>query len=282
MQSVTKFVVAFAAVSSCISLAQAGRVTEDNVTINPNAPVYTGTSAQEVANIVAPTGVESSAVSGLNTGIRSAPRSYQEYMAASNFAADVTAPTTITGMQLRLAIGENWRPAGYVGASWPSQPISLGTFTVTLAKPSAGLVTDGEYLSLTPTFASYQSSPVVVRTGTLTIPAGAFSADGGATGVHSWGPVITFSTPYTINPGEGLVMQINHGGYTPSAELNAFFASRDFANGVTDAISSTASGTAAAPSGFSSPYFVNFVVPEPTSLGLIGGVSLLMSRRRGR
>jgi hypothetical protein len=271
----------FAAVSSCVSFGHAGRVTEDNVVINPNAAVYAGTSAQEAASIVAPTGVESSASSGLNTAIRSAPRSYQEYIAASNFAADVTSPTSITGMQLRLAIGENWRPAGYAGSNWPSQPITLGTFTVTLAKPSAGLVTDGEYLSTTPTFASYLNSPVVVRTGTLTIPAGAFSADGGDTGVHSWGPVITFSTPYTINPGEGLVMQINHSGYTPSAELNAFFASRDYANGVTDAISSTASGTAAAPSGFSSPYFVNFVtvVPEPMSLGLIGA-TLLVSRRR--
>lgn len=281
MRSVKQVVAAIAAVVSFVGITQAGRVTEDNVNVNPGAPVYTGTAAQEAASFVAPTGVESSTDSGLNTGIRSAPRTYQEYMAPSNFTSAVTAPTSITGMQLRLAIGENWRPAGFVGSSWPSQPLNLGTFTVTLAKPTAQLVTDGEYLSTTPTFASYLNSPVVVRTGTLTIPAGAFTADGGATGVHSWGPVITFSTPYTINPGEGLVMQINHGGYTPSAELNAFFASRSFANGVTDAISSTASGTAAAPSGFSSPYFVNFVtaVPEPMSMGLIGA-ALLVSRRR--
>lgn len=275
-------VAAFAVVGSLVGLAQAAdRVrTVDHSSITPGAPVYTGSAVQD-AGIVAPTGVESSLESGLNTAIRSAPRSYQEYIAASNFGT-VTSPTTITGMQLRLGIGENWRPVGYVGSSWPSQPISLGTFTVTLAKPSAQLVTDGEYLSTTPTFASYLSSPVTVRTGTLSIPAGAFTADGGATGIHSWGPVITFSTPYTINPGEGLVMQINHSGYTPSAELNAFFASRAFANGVTDAISSTAGGTAAAPNGFSSPYFVNFVVPEPASLSIIGGATLFLGRRRSR
>jgi hypothetical protein len=80
-------------------------------------------------------------------------------------------------------------------------------------------------------------------------------------------------------------MQINHLGYTPNTELNAFFGSRGFANNVADAIASTASGTAANANGFSSPYFVLFTytdVPEPTSLGLIGLVGLVAFRRRSR
>ena len=59
-------------------------------------------------------------------------------------------------------------------------------------------------------------------------------------------------------------------GYSPATELNAFFGSRSFQNGVTDAISSTASGTAANPNGFSSPYFIQFTyepIPEPAVEG---------------
>lgn len=254
----------------------------DGAVINPGAPVHTGGSVGPEATVVAPDGVESSLESGLNTAIRSAPRTYQEYIAASNFAS-VTQPMLITGMQLRLAIGENWRPAGYVGGSWPSQNISLGTYQVTVSQPSAQLVTDGEYLSTTPTFASYEVSPVTTFNGTVNIPAGAFTADGGATGVHSFGPAINFTTPYLYTPGTGLVVRLNHGGYTPSAELNAFFGSRSFATGVTDAISNTTGGTAAAPNGFSSPYFIQFTttdVPEPASLGAVAAASLLALRRR--
>ena len=260
-----------------------GGFNPDAATIDPHAPVVIGTQgAGPDATLVAPVGVESSAESGLNTAIRNAPRMYQEYMAASNFSS-ITQPVKITGMQLRLAIGENWRPPGYVGSTWPSQPLSFTSYTVTLAKPSAGLVSDGEYLSTAPNFSTYQVAPVTVRSGALNIPTAAFTADGGAAGVHSFGPTITFSTPYTYTPGDGLVLQINHEGYSPAAELNAFFASRSFENGVTDAISSTASGSAAAPNGFSSPYFVQFTyepVPEPSTLGLLAGAGVLALRRR--
>ncbi len=224
-----------------------------------------------------PTAVEG-ASSGLNTIIRSAPRSYQAYYSSANFTA-ITSATAFNGVQFRLAQAEQWRPAGYVGSTWPPAPLNIGNYEITLAKPSAGLVTDGEYLSLTPTFASYLSSPVVVYSGALVIPAGAFTAN--ATGTAPWGFTIPFLTNYNFNPGDGLVMQIRTTAYAPSTTLNAFFASTGFANGFTDAISSTAGNTAAAPSGFSSPVFANFrEVPTPGAMALLGLGGLVAGRRR--
>lgn len=230
---------------------------------------------------VPPTIVESATTSGINTPLRNAGRTYEAYYAANQLTS-VTSPTVVTGVQFRLAIGENWRPAGYVGTSWPNAPLNFSDYTVTLGTPTAQLVADGEYLSTTPTFASYFATSSVVRTGALTIPAGAYTADGGAAGIHSFGFTIPFSTPYTINPGQGLVMQINLSGYgATGTPLQAFFASTGFVNGSIDAVSSTVSGSAAAPNGFSSPLYAQFVgVPEPTSLALVLGSVALIARRR--
>lgn len=230
--------------------------------------------------VVPSTATELATTSGINTPLRNAPRTYEAYYAANQFPGTAQ---TINGMQLRLAIGENWRPVGYVGSSWPDAPITFSSFTITLAQPTAGLVSDGEYLSTTPTFASYEVAPVVVYSGPLTIPAGAFTADGGLTGIHSFGPTIPFTTPYNLAAGTGLVFQLNLSGYgATGTPLQAFFGSTGFLNGSYDAISSTASGTATVPNGFSSPLFVNFttVVPESSAMLPLAAAGLVLSRRR--
>lgn len=228
---------------------------------------------------VIPVGAESSLDSGVNTAIRQFGRVHQGWYSPVNFGS-FTNPTTITGMQLRLAIGENWRPAGYVGASWPNADINFGSFEIVLAKPTGTVVADGEYLSSSAAFSSFLDSPVVARSGPLTIPAGAFPADGGASGVHSWGFTFNFTTPYNLNPADGLIIQIRHTGYgSVGTPLNAFFATRGFENGVTDAISSTAGGTATNANGFSSPYYVN-LIPTPGAVALFGLAGLAGVRRR--
>jgi len=238
------------------------------------------------ATLIAPAGAaaESALSSGLNTPVRDLPRAYQEYFAASNFSA-ITQPSLITGMQLRLAIGENWRPLGYVGQTWPNATINYTRWDLQLSKPSAGLVTDGEYLSTAPTFASYQDGGLTtVRSGALTINPASYVADGAnpATDIHSFGVLIPFTTPYAYTPGDGMVLMLRHTGY--SGVLAAFVASRAFENGVTDAISSTVSADAASPSGFSSPVFIQFTyapIPEPASLSILslGGLGLLARKR---
>lgn len=238
-----------------------------------------------LGQLVAPTfpDAESSLTSGINTAIRNAPRAYQEYMAPGNFTTlpGGAGSFVATGMQLRLAIGENWRPVGYVGSSWPDAAINFADYEIRLSKATPQLITDGEYLSTVPTFASYQDGGLtLVHDGPLTIPANCFTADGGATGIHSFGCTIPFSTPYTINAGDSLVLEIRHSGYgATGTPLNAFFGTHDFLNGTADAISSTVSQTAAAPSGFSSPYYVRFV-PEPSTLVLCGLGALSLIRRK--
>ncbi len=244
------------------------------------ALISTGMAAK--ADVSPNIGAETTASSGINTPVRNAPRTYEAYYSSSALSA-VTQPTTLTGIQFRLAIDSNWLPAGYVGSTWPNTAINFSDFTITLATATPQLVTDGEYLSTTPTFASYLLNPVVVRSGALTLDPGSFSSAGS---VHPWGPTISFSTSYTLNPGQSLVLLINHSGYgATGTPLQAFFASTGFVNGTADAISSTASGTATVPNGFSSPLFVNFVttpVPEPgtISLAVLGGLALIGVRRR--
>ena len=77
---------------------------------------------------------------------------------------------------------------------------------------------------------------------------------------------------------------VRHGGYTGGA-LDAFYSTRAFQNGVTDAISSTAGADAASPSGFSDPVFIQFTyqpVPEPGVLSLTGLTAMTLLRRTRR
>lgn len=209
---------------------------------------------------------------GLNTPFRSAARQHQSYY---NQSVLPSTTATITGVQFRLFADPAQNGAGSA-ISWPAAPLSASNFTVTLGRPSAAITTDGEIVSTTTTFAANMLDAVVLYSGPLTIPAGAFPNDGTTTTPASWGLTVNFSSAYTYNPGDGLMLYISHTGFTGAS---VFFAAGSFANGVADAVSSTASATAPAPNGFSNPLIVNFV-PTPGAAALLGLGGLAMTRRR--
>lgn len=214
--------------------------------------------------------------SGLNTVLRNAPRTYQAYYHQSNFAS-VTAPTTLTGLQFRLFGNPQQNGLG-AAPSWPATNQSFSNYTIMLGQPSTAINSAGEIPTTSTSFASNMVNAVTVYNAALTITAGSFLNDGTTTTPASWGLTINFSTPYTYNPGDGLMLYISHTGYTGGAP-QPFFAVGDFAPNVADAVSSTAGANATNPSGFASPMVVQFI-PTPGALALVGMGGLLAARRR--
>lgn len=102
--------------------------------------------------------------------------------------ASVPPGSLITGMQLRLR--------NIVTFSWPPSALTITKYDVTFADSPVTPAT------MTTTFASNMSDPVLVRSGALNLAAGAYP--GGAnsgTVPEAWGPLIAFTTPYVYGGG---------------------------------------------------------------------------------
>ena len=245
------------------------------------------TPSAQAQTIVAPNVTEAAANSGLTTPLNSAARTYMGYLDASQFSS-LTTPVYITGIQFRLATGFN---SQITTAAWPPQALTFSEYNIQLAQASAADVAAGDLEDST-SFANNQNAAtaVTVRSGGLTIAANSFSNS--LTGVNSFGPTISFTTPYTFVPGSSLTYLIDESGYgTSSTVPQAAFASTDYATGMADALVSTAGTDATAPTGYTSPLIVEFQystlapVPESSttvSLGLMLalGLGLIIVRRR--
>lgn len=211
---------------------------------------------------------------GFSSLSREAPRVLQNFI-DSSFLGDVTTPTTVYGLSFRLP--------GSANASYPAGvDLVFSRYDVTLAKASAAAAAANALTSTT--FADNMTDPVLVRSGALTIPADSLTdADSGPgpAGSAEFSFVIDFTTPYTIQPGDDLVVLVRHSGHGNATVIRYNFDSYAYAGGV--AVSTAADPDAAAAnfalSAFSAVNKYALVVPEPAALSLLALAGLALRRR---
>lgn len=230
-------------------------------------------------------------ISGMASILNPSPRSYMSYLDEQLYQSQLSGPVLIVGMQIRLAMGTNWRlntPASYTANTWPNVDVEMPEFRVTLGRAVPLIADLGWFRTssggwLLGPFDAYYENTVEVRSGPLTIPANSFVASGGATGVHAWGPTFTFDRPYVYHPGETLVYRVSHEGVSNSAAVvPALFASRFAARNFTDGMVAN-SATAEMPSSLANVHYVRWItapIPEPAALGLFVPALWLLARRR--
>lgn len=232
-----------------------------------------------------------SPISGTASIVNPSPRSYMSYLDEQLYQSQLDGPVLIVGMQLRLAMGSNWRlntPASYTANTWPNVDVEMPDFRVTLGRATPVIAAEGWFRTsngvwLQGPFDAYYQNTVEVRSGPLTIPANSFAATGGATGVHAWGPTFTFDTPYAYHPGDTLVYRVSHQGVSNQEEVvPALFASRFGARNFTDAMLSF-SDTALVPDSLANVHYIRWItapIPEPAAVGLLVPALALLARRR--
>ncbi|MFN4243838.1 MAG: hypothetical protein ACK4PI_11450 [Tepidisphaerales bacterium] len=230
-------------------------------------------------------------ISGMASILNPSPRSYMSYLDEQLYQSQLDGPVLIVGMQIRLAMGSNWRlqtPETYTANTWPNVDVQMAEFRVTMGRATPTIAEAGWFRTpngiwLRGQFDLYYQDTVEVRSGPLTIPANSFVASGGNTGSHAWGPTFTFDTPYVYTPGETLVYRVSHQGIANADEVvPALFSSRYGARNFTDGMVAL-SDLAQAPSGLADVHYVRWItapIPEPTTLGLLVPVFPLLSRRR--
>jgi hypothetical protein len=226
------------------------------------------------AQILTP-GVNEAWNGGLSSPSREAPRVMQSFI-DSSFLTDVIVPVPVTGLSFRLPASAN--------TTYPSQDLNFGRYEITLALPSAAAAAANGLTS--DTFADNMTAPILVRSGALTIPTDSFTDNDTGPGVSSQaGPAefsffIDFDTPYLLAPGQDLVVLIRHNGHgLPLGTVPAWnFDDFAWTNG-----GRVSTGNVDATSGSLLPNTVlkyALVIPEPSSLALLGVGGLLALRRR--
>ena len=209
---------------------------------------------------------------------REATRVLQQFYDASDFAS-ITTPTEIVSMSFRLP------PIAAV--NYPALgDLNFARYDITLAKPSAAVAAANGLTSAT--FADNMLDPVLVRSGSLTIPQNSFLSNA-ANEDAEFSFEIAFDSPYLYTPGDDLVMLVRHSGHgdVNGVETRWNFDGYAWTNG---SVVSTAADVDAAvgnfgPGSFNLSNKIQFrFVPEPSSvlLGLLAVASIGgVARRRG-
>lgn len=202
-----------------------------------------------------------SGTAGFLGPLSSSARTYQ-------LLIDDTQLTSVVGQQLN---GITWRLLPSATANFPVADSTFTNFDIRLSDS-----VDPVNRSLT--FANNVVGPqTLVRSGSLTIPAGSFPA---TTAPHPFGFVIQFNTPYTYTGGN-LLVELRHTGLVGgSVSVDAISTTTaPYGTGVSAAWTSSYTGT----SGSQGNAVITLltVVPEPGAASLaLGGAMLALRRRR--
>lgn len=217
-----------------------------------------GTARADVIVPNAAAGVEADGIFAL-TSTAAAGRTFQMTIEAGQLTGMIG--EQITGMQFRLngAAAANWPPVGAT-ASFAFWDIFMGPGV----DPSA----------MSNTFASnFTGASTQVRSGPLSFASGEFSS---GSMPNSFGPAITFNTPFVYNGGD-LAIEMRFAaltGTTTNLSTDATNASGGPGNGwgvnFSARWTANSAGTTGGNGNFLSTNFVTQPIPEPTSMTLAG------------
>jgi len=216
----------------------------------------------------------STGTTGFNTVMRQFDRSMQAVYAATQLTG-LNVGDQITGIQFRMFFFAT-NPA-----TFPATTLTFTNYDIFMGQSATA---PG---SMSTTYAANQGTGFMqVRSGSLSVAPGTYVKGPDAATPAPWGPVITFTTPYTYNGGS-LLMELRHTGNGDAAG-NLFVDTVADVAGSWQAIANTTTGAAyAATTGVigatAAPVMrLNVVaVPEPATCAILGlGAAALLRRRR--
>ncbi len=228
----------------------------------------------DAANLVMPTSLATTnANTNSNTFFVNASRTSQSQIAASELGG-LHLGDMITGVSFRLESGT------FTGSDTVFFATTFAQYQITLAQAANTMANFGTNVT------ANMVSPVLVRTGSLTLPADYFPYTAPATTPNAFSPPISFTNPYAYAGGD-MILLVSHAG---GGDTNTYF---DSANTL-DPSYGTLFRTSRADA-YQSPTLTilnsSFIVaqfqytraaPEPATCGLLGLGTLLLAARRRR